>query len=230
MNNKCIINFIFLYVISFNSLVTTNNLTVTNNLKATNNLTVYDICPLYKKGPSLNIQDLVGSWMTVYTQPKPVDCFKFHIRATTELEREQYIVKYGTFNGRVNWSNCLLQVETPLGKHFLQGNGSQAGLMENIIILEENAGDYSLQNQSADIWTVFGRRGSEVLMIRDCYGDTAAAFARAPYWPTAPELSAIFHRSGIAALTHGRLLCEPQDHPTKQHIIHTEHEQHKRNC
>lgn len=73
MNIKCVINFVFLYVTSFNSPVTTSN------------LTIYDICPLYKKGASLNVQDLVGSWMTVYTQPKAVDCFKFHIRATTEL-------------------------------------------------------------------------------------------------------------------------------------------------
>lgn len=99
-----------------------------------------------------------------------------------------------------------------------------------ILIKIFETGQYTLQNQSADIWMVFGRRGSEVLMIRDCYGDTAAAFARAPYWPTAPELSAIFHRSGIAALTHGRLLCEPQDNPTRQHTEHTENHQHKRNC
>lgn len=49
-------------------------------------------------------------------------------------------MRYGDFNGRVDWSSCLLQVETPLGKHFLQGNGTESGLMENIIITEEKYG------------------------------------------------------------------------------------------
>uniref|UniRef100_A0A2A4JQ05 Uncharacterized protein n=1 Tax=Heliothis virescens TaxID=7102 RepID=A0A2A4JQ05_HELVI len=96
------------------------------------------------------------------------------------------------------------------------GNGTHSGLMENIIIIEDKNGEYAIQNQSADQWMVYGRRGSEVLMIRDCYGDTAAAFARVPYWPTAPELSAIFHRSGITAQTYGRLLCEPPVSPMTQ--------------
>ncbi|PZC87036.1 hypothetical protein B5X24_HaOG201272 [Helicoverpa armigera] len=179
-------------------------------------MSIYDLCPFHKKGPSLDVQDVVGSWMTVYMQPKSIDCFKFHIRATTELEREQYIIKYGEFGGRVDWNLCRLQVESPLGKHFLMGNGTESGLMENIIIIEDKNGEYSLQNQSADQWMVFGRRGSEVLLIQDCYGDTAAAFARVPYWPTAPELSAIFHRSGIAAQTYGRLLCEPRNSQVTQ--------------
>ncbi|KAF9419258.1 hypothetical protein HW555_004185 [Spodoptera exigua] len=111
-----------------------------DNLVQTYNISKYDICPLYRKGPSLNILDVVGRWMTVYTQPKAVDCFKFQVRATTDLEREQYIIKYGEFGGRVDWNLCLLQVETLAGKHFLMGNGSESGLLENIIITENKNG------------------------------------------------------------------------------------------
>ncbi|CAH1643505.1 unnamed protein product [Spodoptera littoralis] len=203
MNIKWFINLAVLFVAS-------------DNLVQSFNISVYDICPLYKKGASLNIHDVVGRWMTVYTQPRAIDCFKFQVRATTDLEREQYVIKYGEFDGRVDWNLCLLQVETIAGKHFLMGNGSESGLLENIIIMENKNGDYMLQNQSADQWMLFGRRGSEVLMIRDCYGETAAAFARAPYWPSTTELSAIFHRSGIAAQTRGRLLCEPHEGPRRQ--------------
>lgn len=56
-----------------------------DNVVQTRNISMYDFCPLYKKGHSLNVQDVVGSWMTVYTQPKGVDCFKFNVRATMEL-------------------------------------------------------------------------------------------------------------------------------------------------
>ncbi|XP_063829103.1 uncharacterized protein LOC135078487 [Ostrinia nubilalis] len=173
-------------------------------------------CPYFRNSPRLNVQDLVGSWLTVYTQPKAIDCFTLHIRATTELEREQYVIKYGNFSERVNWENCLLEVESPLGKHFLQGNGTEAGLLENIIVTRGDEGNYIIQEQSADQWTVYGRRGSEVLVMRDCMGEAAAAFARAPYWPSAEELYAILHRSGIAPLAQGRVLCEPRDLPPNQ--------------
>lgn len=42
-------------------------------------------CPYLRNSPPLNVQDLVGSWLTVYTQPKAIDCFTLHIRATTDL-------------------------------------------------------------------------------------------------------------------------------------------------
>lgn len=73
MNIKCIINLAILFV--------TNGV----NLVETGIISVNDTCPLYKKGQNLNVQDVVGSWMTVYTQPKAVDCFQFHVRATMEL-------------------------------------------------------------------------------------------------------------------------------------------------
>lgn len=60
-------------------------LVASDNLVQTYNISVYDICPLYKKGASLNIYDVVGRWMTVYTQPRAIDCFKFQVRATTDL-------------------------------------------------------------------------------------------------------------------------------------------------
>lgn len=74
MDIKCIINLIILFVGGGVNLVQTRN-----------NMSMYDSCPLYKKGNDLNVQDVVGSWMTVYTQPKGLECFKFHIRATMEL-------------------------------------------------------------------------------------------------------------------------------------------------
>ncbi|XP_075985785.1 uncharacterized protein LOC142982927 [Anticarsia gemmatalis] len=193
--------------------------TITTVITLNNNKTLSELCPIYKKGPNVNVFDLVGSWLTVYTTPNAAACFKFRIRATTELEREQNIVKYGNFSNRVIWSRCLLQVETPVGKHFLQGIGSDSGLMENIFIFEDKPGEYTIQNESADQWIVFGRRGSEVLVIRDCYGESAAAFARAPYWPTVTELSAIFHRSGIIAPTYGRPLCEPKEEPVREFYV-----------
>lgn len=58
---------------------------ICDNLVQTHNMSIYELCPFHKKGPSLDVQDVVGSWMTVYMQPKSIDCFKFHIRATTEL-------------------------------------------------------------------------------------------------------------------------------------------------
>ncbi|KAL0850243.1 hypothetical protein ABMA28_012093 [Loxostege sticticalis] len=176
-------------------------------------------CPYLRNSPPLNVQDLVGSWLTVYTQPKAIDCFTLHIRATTDLEREQYVIKYGNFSGRVAWDTCFLEVESPLGKHFLQGNGSEAGVLENVIVSRGENGKYIVHDQSADQWTVYGRRGSEVLVMRDCMGEAAAAFARAPYWPSADELYAILHRSGIAPLAHGRVLCEPRDLPSNQLTI-----------
>lgn len=78
------------------------------------------------------------------------------------------------------------------------------------------SGKFEVQEQSADQWTVYGRRGSEVLVMRDCLGEAAAAFARTPYWPSAQELFAILHRSGIAPLAQGRVLCEPRDLPLHQ--------------
>ncbi|CAB3229705.1 unnamed protein product [Arctia plantaginis] len=101
-----------------------------------------EICPAYKKSPSVDVADLVGNWMTVFTQPEAIDCFTVHIRATTEMEREIYTTKYGNFSSSVDWSRCFLQVGTPLGKHFLQGNGTESGLMENIIIFEDKPGKY----------------------------------------------------------------------------------------
>lgn len=50
------------------------------------------------------------------------------------------MIKYGNFSGRVNWDMCLLEVESPLGKHFLQGNGSESGLLENIIMSRDENG------------------------------------------------------------------------------------------
>lgn len=43
------------------------------------------VCPFFKNGPSLDTSGLVGSWMTVYTQPKSVKCFNLHIRTVTDL-------------------------------------------------------------------------------------------------------------------------------------------------
>lgn len=55
-------------------------------------------------------------------------------------------MKYGNFSGRVDWEQCLLEVESPLGKHFLQGRGAEAGLLENIIVAADN-GEMLLYNQ-----------------------------------------------------------------------------------
>ncbi|RVE45578.1 hypothetical protein evm_009775 [Chilo suppressalis] len=176
-------------------------------------------CPHFKNSPSLNALDLVGSWLTVYTQPKTIDCFTLHVKATTDLEREQYVLKYGNFSGRVQWDTCLLEVDSPIGKHFLQGTGANSGLLENIIVTQTAKDKYNLQNETADQWTVYGRRGSEVLLMRDCAGEAAAAFTRAPYWSTVEDLYAILHRSGVAPLAQGRALCEPKDMPVGQILL-----------
>lgn len=49
------------------------------------NVVLTTICQFYKNGPRLDINGLVGSWMTVYTQPKTVKCFNLHIRSITDL-------------------------------------------------------------------------------------------------------------------------------------------------
>ncbi|XP_049870451.1 uncharacterized protein LOC126369888 [Pectinophora gossypiella] len=130
-------------------------------------------------------------------------------------EREQYTTQYGNFSGRVNWAYCFLEVDSPFGKHYLQGDGSSAGLLENIVITFDDKGRHNLQDQSGDQWTMFGRRGSELLLMRDCSGEAVAVFARAPYWPSTTDLYAILHRSGITQLTRQRVLCEPLDLPTR---------------
>ncbi|XP_026323725.1 uncharacterized protein LOC113233008 isoform X2 [Hyposmocoma kahamanoa] len=157
------------------------------------------ICPFYKNGPSLDTNELVGSWMTVYTQPKRVKCFNIHIRTITDLEREQYIVKYGNFSNRVNWNTCFLELVSSQRKHYLQGDGTLSGMLENIFIFESTKGNYSLQDQSADQWFLYGRRGNELLLMRDCADEIVALFARIAYWPTPTEVYAVLHRSGIPA-------------------------------
>lgn len=52
------------------------------------------------------------------------------------------MIKYGNFSGRVTWDTCFLEVESPLGKHFLQGNGSEAGVLENVIVSRGENGKY----------------------------------------------------------------------------------------
>lgn len=47
--------------------------------------TLKQICPAYKKGSNVDVANLVGNWMTVFTQPETIDCFTVHIRATTDL-------------------------------------------------------------------------------------------------------------------------------------------------
>lgn len=52
------------------------------------------------------------------------------------------MVKYGNFSNRVNWNICLLEVVSPQGKHYLQGDGTLSGILENIIIDESSEGAY----------------------------------------------------------------------------------------
>ncbi|XP_013166607.1 PREDICTED: uncharacterized protein LOC106117081 [Papilio xuthus] len=178
--------------------------TVYGDMNGTN---VY--CPYYRIGPKLDVFDLMGNWMTVYTQPKAVNCFMLNIRGITDGDREQYIHKYGNFSGAVDWYNCYLEVDSPLGKHVFQGDGSDSGVLENIIIFESDDGKYTLHEQSADQWVLHGPRGAELAVMRDCAGAATAVFARVPHWPTPHQLYAILHRSGVNAVTLGRILCEP---------------------
>lgn len=46
------------------------------------------------------------------------------------------MLKYGNFSDRVNWNTCFLEVVSPQGKHYLQGDGTLSGVLENIIIVE----------------------------------------------------------------------------------------------
>ncbi|KAJ2938418.1 hypothetical protein O0L34_g13335 [Tuta absoluta] len=165
-------------------------------------------CEHFKNGPILDIGDLVGTWMTVYTQPSNITCFKMSIRATTDLERDQLSIKYGNFSGKVDFNQCLLQIETEHMKHFLQGDGGDSGLLENIVIYEDEKGQFFLQEQNADQWTMFGRRGGELLLMRDCSAEALAIFARAPYWPATTDIYAILHRSSIKATTAQRVMCQ----------------------
>ncbi|XP_073943245.1 uncharacterized protein isoform X1 [Choristoneura fumiferana] len=179
-------------------------------------------CPHYKSGPALDVEALVGTWLTVYTQPKSVNCFSLQIRATTELERDQYIMKFGKISNSVDWSQCFLEVLSPQGKHFLQGNGSDSGLLENIFLVQNSKGELSLHKQRANQWQIFGHRGDEVLVMRDCAGGAAAAFARAPFWPTRTHLHAILHRSGVVCVAKDHVQCEPErfygQHPTNDDL------------
>lgn len=52
------------------------------------------------------------------------------------------MVKYGNFSNRVNWNTCLLELVSPQGKHYLQGDGTLSGMLENIIIFETSPGKY----------------------------------------------------------------------------------------
>ncbi|KAL0850244.1 hypothetical protein ABMA28_012094 [Loxostege sticticalis] len=144
-------------------------------------------CPYFRKTfPPLNVQGLVGNWRPIKAESHvTMICFNLNIRATTELEREQYVIKYGNFNGRVNWSTCFLEVvESPLGKHFLQGNGSEAGVLENIIVSRDENGTYILLDQGADQWQVVGRRGVvEMIEMQDCMSMVSVSLLREPSWP-----------------------------------------------
>ncbi|CAK1599751.1 unnamed protein product [Parnassius mnemosyne] len=180
---------------------------IVNGEIGANSINVF--CPHYRNGPKLNVYDLVGSWITVYTRPKALNCYMLNIRAITDLEREKNFLKYGNFSSRVDWSNCYLEVESRMGKHYFQGDGSESGVLENIIILQTDDEKYTLHEQSADQWTIYGRRGSELAVMRDCAGKAIAVFARIPYWPTPHQLYATLHRSGVNALNLDRVLCEP---------------------
>lgn len=77
-----------------------------------------------------------------------------------------------------------------------------------------------LYDQIADQWAIFGQRGRELLLMRDCSGEALALFARAPYWPEPPDLYAVLHRSGVASVSLGRILCEPVDAAVQRELKH----------
>ncbi|CAH2068530.1 unnamed protein product, partial [Iphiclides podalirius] len=127
------------------------------------------------------------------------------------MEQQELRFRYGNFTGIVDWSSCHLEVESSFGNHYFQGDGSNAGVLENIIIYKSDDGQYVLQERSADQWTIYGAEGNELLVMRDCDGKATAVFARVPFWPTPHQLYAILYRSGVKPRTLHRIPCETNE-------------------
>ncbi|XP_038221628.1 uncharacterized protein LOC119839436 [Zerene cesonia] len=139
----------------------------------------YGACPHFKEN-KLNIHDMVDVWQTVYYQAaEKVPCFKILIRTLSTIERKLNAQKYGSFENKVFWDNCTLEIksDTTAMKHFLQETSLDHGILLNVIIEFGNA--TKLVNEGPDQWFV----QKNLLLMKDCSSGDVVVFARVPFLP-----------------------------------------------
>lgn len=75
-----------------------------------------------------------------------------------------------------------------------------------------------LVEQSSDQWALYGRRGRELLFMRDCAAHALTVLARAPFWPTSIDVYAVLHRNDIVPLSSERNFCKHPLFPVRRCI------------
>ncbi|KAJ0177654.1 hypothetical protein K1T71_006527 [Dendrolimus kikuchii] len=169
-------------------------------------------CPYYNKISNAGLDRMADVWQTAYYKTnEKVACFKIYIRRITHEEQEYTKRMYGDFNHTVDWNNSVFEIHSNdkylTMKHFLFGDGSDFGVLNNImIIIEDNDNENDtrtyLQEESPDQWMV----DKNLLLMRDCDTGDVVVFSRVPHDPKLEDIHDAFKAFGEDAL-HGTFAC-----------------------